>query len=54
MTFADHLNSARGSVIKARRTYLRERRWSAEDWYIAWQTTDLPREVAEACKEKDR
>lgn len=45
LSFAEHLSRSRGSFIKARRTYIAERRWSAEDWYIAWQSSDLAQEV---------
>ena len=45
MTFAEHLTRNAGSMIKARRDYIRERRWSAEDWYRAWQAGGLAREV---------
>jgi hypothetical protein len=36
MTFAEHLKLARGSLTKARREYIRERRWFADEWYEAW------------------
>lgn len=48
MPFAEHLARAAGSLIKARRTYIAERRWSAERWYIEWQRGPLAAEVVEA------
>lgn len=47
MTFLDHLARTR-SIGRARREHMRERRWTAEDWYRAWQTTALPMEVTSA------
>ena len=35
MTFAEHLKQ-RGSLLKARRSYMRERRWFHDEWYTAW------------------
>jgi hypothetical protein len=49
--FAEHLKLAKGSVIKARRTYVRERRWSDEDWFRAWQA-GLASEVESAVIER--
>ncbi len=51
MTFLEHVRAAKGSIIKARRTYIRERRWPEEQWYVEWQTTDLPGIVNDAIKE---
>lgn len=34
--FAERLSAARGSAIKARRTFIAERRWKPEDWFRAW------------------
>jgi hypothetical protein len=53
LTFAEHLERCRGSYNKARVAYMRERRWSAEQWYEAWQTTDLPAEVEHAARVKE-
>jgi hypothetical protein len=50
MTFAEHLSRCRGSFNKARVAYMKERKWSAEQWYAAWQTTDLPTEVESAAR----
>jgi hypothetical protein len=36
MTFQEHVRLAKGSLIKARKTYMRERRWGEEEWYSAW------------------
>jgi hypothetical protein len=49
-SFLEHMIDAPPSqaTIVARRTYMAERGWTAEDWYIAWQTTDLPNEVVKA------
>lgn len=52
MKFIEHVERCRGSFIKARVSYMRERKWRAEDWYTAWQTTDLPRDVVHAAETK--
>jgi len=36
MTFAQHLELARGSLTKARREYIRERMWRGDEWYEEW------------------
>ncbi len=42
MTFLQHLQLAKGSGIKARREYMRERKWREgrddEEWYKAWRS----------------
>ena len=48
MTFFEHLTTSRGNVLKAQRAFIRERGWQAEDWYRAWQDSDLPQEVEAA------
>jgi hypothetical protein len=48
MTFLERLKLAKGSLIKARREYMKERRWQAEDWYRHWH--DLADEVEQAAK----
>lgn len=47
MTFAEHL-AITNNIGKARKAYCRERRWRGDEWYIAWQTTDLPVQVEAA------
>lgn len=48
-TFYAHLKLAKGSGIKARREYMRERRWreTGEEWYEAWRS-GLAQEVEQA------
>ncbi len=38
------------SLLKTRREILRRRGWTAEDWYRAWQTTDLPQQMEAAAR----
>lgn len=51
--FAEHLAAARGGAIKARRTYIAERRWKPEDWYRAWPA-GLGNEVEAAIRARAR
>ena len=50
MTFAEALAASRGSMINARRMYIKSRRWTAEDWYRAWQAGALATEVEAAAR----
>lgn len=46
VSFADHLRKAK-SLIKARRSYMRERSWRGDEWYREWER-GLAGEVAAA------
>lgn len=35
-TAAECLSREKNSFIKARRTYMRVRKWREDDWYAAW------------------
>ena len=47
--FEDHLRDAKGNILKARRTYIKERRWRGDEWYHAWDR-GLAVEIESACK----
>lgn len=49
MTFEEHLRATRGDVLKARRTYIKERRWRGDEWYREWER-GLAAEVETACR----
>lgn len=36
-SFEEVLRACRGSLIKARREYIRERGWRGDEWYVAWR-----------------
>lgn len=36
MTIFEHVVAAKGSLIKARRSFMRERKWKDAQWYTAW------------------
>lgn len=35
-TFEEHLRLAKGSMLKARREFIRERGWRRDEWYEEW------------------
>jgi hypothetical protein len=49
MTFAEVLARTNGSLCKARREYIRLRRWRNEEWYAEWGR-GLAAEVEEAAR----
>lgn len=57
-SFYECLVAAKGSTIKARAIYMRDRGWRnsgvghvrGDEWYVAWEQGDLPREVVAACR----
>lgn len=53
MTFAEHLQRANGNALKARRTFIAERRWKNDEWYREWPR-GLAVEVNDAIKEDVR
>lgn len=50
MTFLDGLKVSKGDLFKASVAYCRARGWTREQWYVAWQTTELPDEVERAVR----
>jgi hypothetical protein len=50
MSYLEGLKVNKGDLFKASVAYCKTRGWKREDWYTAWQTTDLPKEVEEAVK----
>jgi hypothetical protein len=53
MTYLECLRACRGDLFKASVMWCKVRGWystARTEWYEAWQTTDLPREVNDAIK----